>query len=132
MRKKLILIPILLIIIALFCGCLMQDESQSEASAGKISDFYGTWTDRSGKGSFSLGNSIRFKDDKTCDFFWENDTMVLATGIWEITVNSSGDHILTIRLGEKETNYSFSFLDSFKSLKLRQQGSKGYIYYNKK
>ena len=132
MIKKMILIPLLIMIIASFSGCLMQEEGESETSTGEISDFYGTWTEITGKGSFSMGNSIRFKDDNTCDFFWENSTMVLLSGTWEITVNSSGNHILTIKLGEKETNYTFSFLDSFKSLGLKQEGSEEYIYYNKK
>ena len=99
MRKKIFLLPICVIIIDSFSGCLTEEDNQSETSAGEISDFYGTWTERTGKGSFSMGNSIRFKDDKTCDFFWENSTIVLASGKWEITVNSSDEYILTIKIG---------------------------------
>ena len=131
MRKKFFLLPICVIIIDSFSGCLTEEDNHSETSTVEISDFYGTWTERTGKGSFSMGNSISFKDDKTCDFFWENSTIVLASGKWEITVNSSDEHILTIKIGEKETNYTFSFIDSFKSLRLKQQGSEEYIYYNK-
>jgi hypothetical protein len=132
MKKKLMIISFLIIFIALFSGCMTQDESQSDTSTSEISDFYGTWVESSGQGSFSLGNSIRFKDDKTCDFFWENSPNVLASGTWDINVNFSDDPILTIKLGEKHTNYTFSFLDSYKSLRLRQQGIDEYIYYDKK
>ena len=126
--KKIISISVIIILIFVFlCGC---DEDSNQGLVGSESDLIGTWKTESG--SFAAGDSIRFNEDKTCDFFWSPGGSILFSGTWEKTINvTNGAYILIITTGEKVTTYYYSFFDSYKTLRLREESGGSYIYYSK-
>jgi len=130
MKKINILITLLIILVTLFCGC--NDDENRDGLVGDKSDFIGTWVTEGEEGAFSLGNSIRFNNDDTCEFFWEHSSIIRANGSWQITINTEGDYILIIKIGEIETSYAYDFFYNYKTLRLKEENSNEYVYYNKR
>ena len=65
--------------IAFLAGC---DDNRGFGLTGEDSDFFGTWKTNSGSGSFTLGDSIRFNNDYTCDYFWSGSHQIAASVTW--------------------------------------------------
>ena len=129
MKKILIIIVIIVLITVFLSGC-GEDENKRGGLVGEDSDFYGIWS--AGAGSFTMGDSIRFLEDGTCDFFWSNGNNILFTGTWDRTINStSGAYIIVITISEKVTIYCYDFYDNYKTLRLREENSTEYVYYYK-
>lgn len=72
MKKILPLNFSLLFVILLLSGC--EDENWGGLHDND-SDFIGTW--KTEVGSFTMGDSIRFNKDYTCDFFWSDGNTIL-------------------------------------------------------
>ena len=101
MKKKGVFIVIfLLLMISFLMGC---NGDRGTGMIGNDSDLFGVWKQREGSGSFTLGDSIRFNNDYTCDFFWSGSTHITASGNW-VRYNSYNNtqQAIVIIIGEKE------------------------------
>ena len=108
MKKIVVFIVIFLfLMISFLMGC---NVNRGSVLTGDDSNFIGTWKTNSGSGSFTLGDSIRFNSDFTCDFFWSGSTHISASGTWvrHDMYNNTQSAIL-ITLGEKQTVYYYGF-----------------------
>jgi hypothetical protein len=97
-----------------------------EVFHGNDQDFVGTW--KTGGGSFTMGDSIRFNSDYTCDFFWSHNTNILSSGTWDRTYKNQVGYVVVITLNDIETTYKYDFFDSYKTLRLKLEDSDEYIY----
>ena len=115
--------------ISLLVGC---NGDRGTGMIGNDSDLFGVWKQREGSGSFTLGDSIRFNNDYTCDFFWSGSTHITASGNW-VRYNSYNNtqQAIVIIIGEKETVYYYGFSDSYKTIYLIEEGQSDRIYYRK-
>jgi hypothetical protein len=115
MKKIVVFILILFILMVSFLtGC---DDDRGTGMIGHDSDFFGTWKTSSGSGSFTLGNSIRFNNDYTCDFFWSGSTHTTASGTWvRHNMYNNTQSAIVITIGEKETVYYYGFFDNYHTL----------------
>jgi hypothetical protein len=78
MKKIVVFIFILFfLIISFLAGC---NGIRGSGLSGKYSDFFGTWNTNTGSESFTLGASIRFNNDYTCDYFWSGSHQIAASG----------------------------------------------------
>ena len=130
MKKFVVFFVIFLIVmIAVLTGC---DEQRGTGLIGHDSDFFGVWRQSEGAGSYTLGDSIRFNNNYTCDFFWSGSTLITASGNW-VRYNSynATQSAIVITLGQKETVYYYGFFDSYRTLYLREEGQTNSIYYRK-
>jgi len=110
----------------LLSGCT--DDEEDEGEIGTDENFIGTWT--TGSGSFTAGDSIRFNDDYTCDFFWSHGGSVLFNGTWTIKDLLADNPTLVITMEEQTYNYSYNFYYGFNQLQLIPEGeTSGFVYY---
>jgi len=130
MKKMIIfIVSALFLMISFLTGC---DEDRGTGLTGEDSDFFGTWKTTSGAGSFTIGNSIRFNSDYTCDFFWSESHQITASGKWlRHNMYNNTQSAIVITLGEKENFYYYGFFDNYHTLVLREEGFDDELYYRK-
>ena len=122
-----VFVIVLFLSVTWLSGCGEEDRG---GLVGHDSDFYGNWSAEAG--SFTAGDSIRFLEDGTCEFFWSHSSYVLFNGTWDRTINSTnGEYILVITVGDKVTTYYYNFFDSYTTLRLKEENITNYVYYNK-
>jgi hypothetical protein len=126
MKKIIPFIFGLFFITMLLCGC---DDGDREGLHGNDNDFIGTW--KTGAGSFSMGDSIRFNPDYTCDFFWSHSSYTLFNGTWDRTFINNLGYCVVITMGEQDWTYIYDFFDGYKTLRLQPENSTEYIQYSK-
>ena len=126
MKKIITLISSFIFITIIFSGC--EDET-SEGLVGTDEDLIGTW--KTDAGSFTLGDTIRFNRDYSCDFFWSHTSHISANGTWDRTYKDKVGYVIVITLGEIETIFKYDFFDNYKTLRLKLEDSDEYLYYSK-
>jgi len=124
-KKMMIVISVLLFLTMILCGC----EEDEEELNGDDSNFIGTW--KTDAESFTMGDSIRFNEDYSCDFFWDGGYSILFSGKWNRTFISGHGHCIVINMSSQQWTYEYNFFDSYKTLRLKMQDSDTYISYRK-
>jgi hypothetical protein len=128
-EKKIgITIIIILLIIVNLIGCTDEEDKKDQGQIYNYENLIGTWT--ADAGSFTAGDSIRFNNDGTCDFFWSHSSDVLFKGTWVIKNLLADNQTLIITIGEQTYNYNYSFGDGSNTLVLKlEDASSGILYY---
>jgi hypothetical protein len=130
MKKMFVSLFVFFILTFIFLtGC---NGNKGSGLTGEDSDFFGTWKTNTGSGSFTLGDSIRFNSDYTCDYFWSGGYQITASGTWvRHDMYNKTQSAVVITLGEKETVYYYGFFDKYQQLVLRVDGFNDEIFYRK-
>ena len=129
MKKQLIVIAIaILIVVTGLSGCTDEDDKKDQGIIDNYKNLIGTWT--ADAGSFTAGDSIRFNDDGTCDFFWSHSSGTIFNGTWTIKNLLPNNPTLIISIEEQTYNYTYSFGEGFNILLLKlKDASSGILYY---
>ena len=110
----------------MLCGC--EDENRGGLH-GNDEDLFGTW--KTEAGSFTMGDTIRFNNDYTCDFFWSGGDIILFNGTWDRTFKNNLGFCIVINMNNQEWTYKYDFFDSYKTLRLKLENGDEYTYYYK-
>jgi len=128
MKKIMVFVLVLFLSVMWLSGC-GEDEKSKGCLTGYYDDFYGTWT--TDGGTFTMGDTIIFYENRSCDFKWRHNSQPIFTGTWERKSTGTGDFTLVLTIGDSVTTYYYCFFDSYKTLRLRAENSEGYTYYGK-
>jgi hypothetical protein len=136
MKKIGFILVFILYCILFLCGCSEEGEVE-RGLTGRCEDFIGEWKQLEGTGGFGIGDTLKFNGENNCknstfELFWSNRGTIHHQGKWERTINiSTGEYIIILKLGEKQTIYYFHFHNNYKTLRLKEEDSSDFVIYHK-
>ena len=126
-NQILIIVIVILLFIVGLSGCTNEEDKKDQDMINDYKNLIGTWT--ADAGSFTAGDSIRFKNDGTCDFFWSHSSGVIFNGTWTIKNLLADNPTLIITMEEQTYNYTYSFGEGFNILGLKLEGASSVMIY---